>query len=140
MFPLVLKSGNFRVSDIPTVANEDKSDFFFCDFAVPNSTPTLSLGLSSFRVQSLRFFVPASACLVCSPVKELRSRIWGKFVFSLNNVVYSGYHISDLEVENQLSLLSALERDLGIPQPPWDLLTIVGETFVGFRLGFFLDR
>lgn len=29
LFPLVLKSGNFRFSDIPTVANEDKSDFFF---------------------------------------------------------------------------------------------------------------
>lgn len=29
LFPLVLRSGNFRFFDIPSVANEDKSNFFF---------------------------------------------------------------------------------------------------------------
>lgn len=32
LFPLVLRSGIFRFFDIPSVANEDKSNFFFfCD-------------------------------------------------------------------------------------------------------------
>lgn len=34
-------------------------------------------------------------------------------------------------------LFSALEMDLGIPQPSRDLLTIVGETFVALGLGVF---